>query len=559
MSRLLCVAETRVQRVLSELESRGWCEWIATTSPEVDERRLFVLTDAAQKQMADLVSADTLPAGRRETLARLRRLETAVGLNRFLCQVVAAATDDVELDQADVLTLPWTTVRSCRSWPPGVEAYVCLKWHVWSQPAFIAWDRAAAPTRHRRNRVAGWYTYALSQRRQTAPILVVCPGEREAEEWAQAVVNSADRRGCPPLAVFLATTGAAQTDPLGEIWRKAHGYAEASLCDRLTRVPQENALIQSAHLPLVKLEELAVVREPLRKWATTVADHPEGASASDRVAALSLATGALQKKALEWISHHALLNSSDLSVLMNVPDRLTEKLLTGLEAHGLSQRLYRPDSEEPTPRYLLTSLGLRLLAARDGVPPRRYVRYGVIAAPDRGGASQRLDTLVSQFAHTVGTNSFFVRLARDLRIQGGMLLRWLNASESTERFTYRGELRWLRPDGYAEFKLGGRVHGFFLELDRGTARHSDRLDEKFRNYAYYFATRRETDDPADLVIVTVSPHREGAIWSSLKQVFGAPQPANVLTSVASLIDRVGPLGRAWRANGGANRRKWVTA
>ena len=467
------------------------------SSPEVDERRLFVLTDAAQNRLAELPPATCSRWAVARRLARLQRLETVAGLNRFLTELVVATVPDIELDLADAQSIPWTASRTDSCWPPDVEAYACLKWLNWSLPAFIAWDRAAAPPAHRRKRVAGWYTYALSRRWDTMPILVVCPGEREADEWAQAIVNSADRRGCPPLTAFLTTARAAQTDPTGEIWRKAQGLAEASLFDRLTRIPHEKAPIQPAKIPALDLDKIPGSREPLRKWAMRVADHPDGVSGSERIAALSLATGALQKKALEWISHHTLLNSSDLSVLMNVPDRLAEKLLAGIETHELCQRLYRPDAEESeAPRYFLTGLGLRLLAARDGVPPRRYVRYGVIAAPDRGGTSQRLDTLVSQFEHTVGTNSFFVRLARDLRIQGGMLLRWLNASESTERFTYKGERRWLRPDGYAEFKLGGKVHRFFLEWDRGTARHSKRLDEKFKNYAAYFAAQSNGNEPA---------------------------------------------------------------
>lgn len=556
LSKLLRVSEPRVQRILSELEGLGWCEWVTTTSPEVDERRLFVLSDAAQSRLAELQPAHKLPIGRRETLARIPRLETAVGVNRFLAEFVAAFADDVEVEIADARMLPWTGAHANGCSPPGLEGYVCLTWGVWSAPAFIAWDRAAAPQAHRRQRVAGWYTWALSRRWDTMPIFAVCPGEREADQWAQAVIDSADRRRFPPLTLFLATAPAAHADPTGEIWRKPQGRAEASFFSLLAKVPPENAPVQPARLPSIDLDRMSG-REPLRKWTARVAEDPDGVSGSERIAALSLATGALQKKALEWISHHTLLNSNELSILMNVPDRLAEKLLSGLEAHQLCQRLYRPSADEPgASRYLLTSLGLRLLAARDGVPPRRYVRYGVIAAPDHGVVSQRLDTLVSQFEHTVGTNSFFVRLARDLRIQGGMLLRWLNAAESTQRFTYRGEKRWLRPDGYAEFKLGGRVHRFFLEWDRGTTRHSDRLDEKFKNYADYFAVLDANDRP-DLLVVTVSIPREDATWNSLRGALGTQPTAEVLTSVTSLLDRTGPLGAAWRGSTEKGRRAWV--
>ena len=32
LSKLLSVGETRAQRILSELEGLGWCEWVATSS-----------------------------------------------------------------------------------------------------------------------------------------------------------------------------------------------------------------------------------------------------------------------------------------------------------------------------------------------------------------------------------------------------------------------------------------------------------------------------------------------------------------------------------------------
>jgi hypothetical protein len=555
LSALLSIGETRAQRILSELEGMGWCEWVAASSRELDERRLYVLTEAAQNRVSELPSARTLPIGRRETLARLQRLETAAGLNRFLRQLAVAAAAHTLVEAVDVQTLPWTATRSSRFWPPDVEAYACFKWQ-WSAPYFIAWDRAAAPAVHRRKRVSGWYAHALSRRWQTPPILVVCPSEREVEEWARAIVISADRRACPPLTVFLATARAAQIDPTGEIWRRADGRGLAPLLDLLTHLPHEKAPIRPSPRLDLDLGKPPAPRVPLRAWAVRVAGHPDGASGSERVAALSLVTGEFQKRALEWISHHTLLRPADLSALMNVPVPLAEKLLAGLETHELGRRLPRSDaSGTEAPRYLLTRLGLRLVSARDGVPPRRYVRYGVVAAPDTysGKASRRLDTLVSQFEHTVGTNTFFVRLARDLRAQGGLLLRWLNASEATERFVYREKQHWLRPDGYAEIELGRRVHRLFLEWDRGTTRHTKHLTEKFENYAHYFATHTE---PPDLLIVTVTPQRESVIWGFLRDALDGRHPASVLTSIDSLVERLGPLGNVWRPLGGSSRMSW---
>lgn len=556
MAMLLRIDEIRTQIVLSELEGLGWCEWIVPTSPELDERRLYILTSVAQDRLVRSGPANSLPLRQRETLARLPRLETTAGLNRFISELVAAVAQDIEVDLADARSLPWTTPRSRRYWPPEVEGYVCLRWGPWVAPFFIAWDRAGAPEIHRRKRVAGWYTYTEDRGWQTAPIFVISPGERAVSQWSRSVIKSAERRGCPLLTVLLATGSDALTEPIGGIWRRVDRSAKAYLFEMLTKLPPDKAPMSPLAFPVVDLEPMSNNDEPLRKWAPRVADCADGMSGSDRLAARSLATGSLEKTALEWVAHHTLLTSDDIATLMDVPVPLAEKLGSSLERLELITSLSRLGiGQSEADRYLLTSLGLRLIAARDGVPPRRYVRHGVVAGPDPGQTSQRLDTLVSQFEHTVGTNSFFVRLTRDLRARGGRLLSWLNASESAECFTYRGQRRWLRPDGYAEFELNGEAHRIFLEWDRGTNRHTAHLRAKLGHYAEYMAARSHDELP-DLLIVTVSPQRERVMREGLRFAFGAEPPPNVLTTVASLVERVGPLESAWRGNGDEGRHRW---
>lgn len=558
LSMLLGVGENRAERVLADLERLGWSEWITPSSPELDPARLYVLTETAQARLAGSPPSRPHPIGRRETLARLARLETAAGLNRFLAELAVAAAEDVEVELADARPLPWTASRGSRCWPPEVEAYACLRWGTWIAPFFVAWDRAAAPPVHRRKRVSGWYTYAQSHGWDIPSILVVCPSEREAEQWARAVMNSADRRGCPLLTVFLTSARAAQTGPLGTIWRRVDGQVEALLCERLRWIPREKEPLSSARLTnRLDLRQLPEAAITLREWAIPLADHPDKASGLERAAALSLATGPLQKTMLEWIGHHTLLASSDLATLMDLQGPLAEKLLAGLNARELVRRVPRSETAEPAaPRYVLTSAGLRLLAARDGVPPRRYVRHGVIAAPDGGKASRRLETLVDQFEHTVGANNFFVRLKRDVDASSGRLLRWLNASEATQRFMCYGQRRWLRPDGYAEVELNGAVRRLFLEWDRGTTRHLQHLTEKFQCYADYFAVLPETTSRAGLLIVTVSPHRETVIWNIMKCTFGGQPPTGVLTSIDSLVERLGPLATTWRSSSSRHRVCW---
>jgi hypothetical protein len=251
-------------------------------------------------------------------------------------------------------------------------------------------------------------------------------------------------------------------------------------------------------------------------------------------------------------------------VILRLAGQLPARLLASLARYGLVESTGKAleDEAEPPRRYYLSELGLKLLASRDGVPSRRYARYGIVAAlipgKKRGG---RLGTLLRQLDHTVGVNRFFVRLIQDGARGGRRLVRWLSASEAAHRFTYGEATHWLRPDGAGDVHFQGRVQRFYLEWDRGKVKWPD-LVEKCRSYAMYFAAlgRRGTELIATprALVVTVSPQREEAIWKVLQMSFaevGIP-PTLFLTSVDALVERVGPFGPAWRSCGASERVLW---
>ncbi len=263
---------------------------------------------------------------------------------------------------------------------------------------------------------------------------------------------------------------------------------------------------------------------------------------------------------LEWIGHHPLLSPADLSALLDIPVRLVQRLLGRLSEWRLVDAVLRAaaGNDGPLPRYFLTGEGLRLLAARDGVPWQRYFRHGVLAAPAQGKRQRdRLKGFLNQFEHTVGVNSFFVRLAAS-GCTSGRLLRWLNAAESAEWCEYGGKRHRLRPDGSGVVAAGGQIRSFFLEWDRGTMR-GPQMMEKFQLYAAYFASRRSKGDvPPAVLIVTNSPHRENVIWQDLENAFDEvkAKPSRFFTSIDTLVERLGPFGQAWRPFDSVHRVSW---
>ncbi|HWO73726.1 MAG TPA: replication-relaxation family protein, partial [Dehalococcoidia bacterium] len=172
-----------------------------------------------------------------------------------------------------------------------------------------------------------------------------------------------------------------------------------------------------------------------------------------------------------------------------------------------------------------------------------------------------LRTLLRQFEHTVGVNRFFVRLIADAGAHGARVVRWLSASEATERFEIGGETRWLRPDGAADIHLAGRLHRVYLEWDRGTVKLPD-LVEKRRLYAAYYASLARTGVPEanrpTTLLVTSSPLRESILYGATEAAVDEVKasPGYFFTTVDTLVGRVGPLAPVWRTPESHGRVSW---
>jgi len=577
LSLLLGVTRHQATGLLGKLKRLGWVEHVDTSSPELEPERLYALTQACLPALAQRLGFPegeleaSFPVGRREVLERLPRLETVVGLNRFAAELVAAVRDDIEVELEDVRALPSRRRGANAWWPPEVEAFGCMRWGSWHAPFFVAWDRAGAPPFHRRKRVAGWYAFREARhpwgKDDIPPILVVCPGEAEAEQWSRALLD-AYRGLAAPLPVCLAdVTSALREGPLGPVWRRPDGSVRAHLCERLVwrpAVPKE-AKVPKAAKPPAELEPISGSGQPLRDRASQVVSSPEersrGPSNVERLAALALVTSPAEKRILEWLGPHPLLSADDLAVILRISREIAQRLLDNLLRYGLVDSTDRCLENEASRqrRYFLTHFGLKLLAARDGVPPRRYARHGIVAAAMQGKqGGGRLQTLLRQFDHTVGVNRFFVRLIADGGRDGPRLVRWLSASEAAQRFTCSDVVHWLRPDGAGDVYWQGRVRRFYLEWDRSTAGLPD-LMEKCRSYAaYYGSSARSGDDSGpDVLIVTTSAGRENLIWRTLAVAFGENGPlGHILTSTDPLVSSVGPTTDVWRRTESPIRARW---
>ena len=196
------------------------------------------------KELAKLLKASpedlerNLPLRARDLLTRIVAMEVTVGINRLFADLAADLGVEAAAELAEARALPsGPRGRDCW-WPQAVDGYGCLRARRLRAPFFVAWDRSGVPAAHRRSRISAWWRFAHSESRWsrsgTPPIVVICAGEREREQWAGEIERRVERDGGSPLAVLLGTVADVVTAGAGaEIWRPIGVRGLASLVERL--------------------------------------------------------------------------------------------------------------------------------------------------------------------------------------------------------------------------------------------------------------------------------------------------------------------------------------
>lgn len=544
-----------VEAVLREMKQHGLVDAVTPSSPELDSAPLYVLTEPTRRRLRSTFDGEpvrSLPLAWRDIIHWLARLEATIALNAFAAGL-AASLHSADHEVADFHVLPVRRPQNAW-WPPGVQGYGCIRAVAGAAPFFVFVDRAGAPSAHRAALIAGWYRFREGGQPwgyDIPPILVLCPGPARKDEWARAVLVSAQRRDAVPLRVLL-TSVVAGTGGFGpRTWQPVAGPSRAALMEWLPVRHADHLALSSAPLPYLRPPAPDEEHRPLHRWAREVATGARNATTIERTVANALTTSEVEKRLLECLAYHPLLSEADLATVLHRDSRLVRSAIERATMQGLIAHVER--SGDRCLRYCLASAGLRVLALRDGVPVRRYARHAPVTVLT-AGEGERVPTLLQQYEHTVGANSFFIAWLEGPP-GGPKLLSWLSAAESAIRFESGGRRCWLRPDGAGALRVDDEAFAFLLEWDRGTER-APVVAEKLARYAeHYQACGTSGTDPPALLFVTTTPHREELVWQLAARLL-RDASAHLRTTTASLVERRGPAHAIWRTEAGRRRTTW---
>ncbi len=253
---------------------------------------------------------------------------------------------------------------------------------------------------------------------------------------------------------------------------------------------------------------------------------------ADRLAVLAGRLTERDRRIIRLVHEHRVFTTHQLADLFfNSQDRAEHRLRQLTDAGVLAR--FRPHTrhgEGSAPYYyVLGSVGAAVLAAEQGIGPRRLDHR-----PDKAleiAHSQRL-------AHIVGVNGFFTTLAasaRQRRPGRAALAAWWSERRCKDRW---GQI--VRPDGYGRWREGDREIDFFLEYDRGTEP-LDRLAAKL--YAYH-ELADATEIPTPVLFWLPSSGREASVREALARE-GRWDRVRFLVATASPTLGAGPAEGAW--------------
>ena len=341
-----------------------------------------------------------------------------------------------------------------------------------------------------------------------------------------------------PGPVFLARERDVASAVAGDsVWHLTSAPAVLSLEEVLERLRPGGSL--PAEPPLARRSpprDLSVPGEPEK-----VPDH-----------LLSIVLKASHKGLLDRLAEWPLITASDLRTLTGLSPSSLSQVTTRLERLGLAVR-FRFGGR---PRLRLTRRGLAYLARRDRTSVAEAVqRWGVESADGSSPATwrevsgTRSRSLARTIEHTDAVHRFLARMSRQACERGYRVVQFDPPHRASRRFRHRGRLRSIHPDAFGILRRGSETFPFFLEWERRAVRPGT-MAARLAPYLRYYSSKQPLDDHGEWPLVLVAFDNELAESNfhgvARREMDRAGVDVPLWVSHTEMLERVGPLGKAWR-------------
>ena len=207
----------------------------------------------------------------------------------------------------------------------------------------------------------------------------------------------------------------------------------------------------------------------------------------------------------------------------------------------------------------LSDRGLALLARRDrtsvGAARKRWSVEPIdpdTAEDWRNVSGRRSRQLLRNLDHTAAVHGFVAALAIQARSLGWELAQLDPPIRAARHFRHRDGLRSVHPDAFGVLRRGSTSWPFFLEWERRAVRPST-MAARLAPYLRYYSSHRPAADhgaqPAVLIVLRDDITATHFLRVARERMKETRVELPLMVSHEDLLEREGPLGRAWRAPG----------
>ena len=343
--------------------------------------------------------------------------------------------------------------------------------------------------------------------------------------------------GAPSLTFLALEREAVTAGANALIWRTPSGSAFLDLRTALSHTRQRGAW------PAEKPPERASLPEELSLDGTE--ENPPGW-------ALPAILKETDKRALDLLSDWPWVTPAHLGELLGVRRSRLSEVLRWLSELDLAVDIQVQGGR----RLALSDRGLALLARRDrssvGAARKRWsVTPTDPEAPLdwRNVAGRRSGQLLRNIEHTDSVHWFAAVMERQAHSRSRQIVQLDPPGRASRHFRHHDRVRSIHPDAFGVLRRGPDTWPFFLEWERRAVRPATMAD-RIAPYLRYYSSHRPTDDYGSRPTVLVVFEDEIAQTHFLRVARDEMARTGVIVplhvSHRSLLERVGPLGRAWR-------------